>query len=375
MDSIKFTRQQLLDLVWSEPMFHIAQKYDISDVGLRKLCNRVGVPVRKTGHWQRIKAGRKPTIPILPDGYNINEVISLSVRTVDPRKELSELEQIQAEIESDQRLNLVVPKRLSSPHPLIEIARISLEQNSESWRYHTISTRSEQLNMSMSKKNLSRSLRFMDTLLKAINARGHSVETRHRYTNFIVFKESIEVSFREKTKRVENKDSTESWRKYDYEPTGILSFQMGSYHRSEWKDGKLPIEEQLSRIIAKLELRGKQLMERTKEHNIARAKREEEERIRQELETRKQKEKDNFRELLNEANRWHQASLLRSYLKAAQSGQIPNKTGEWLEWAEKKLLWFDPASCLPDNLLTEADILRFRKYKTEPVQRTNPSIW
>ncbi len=33
-----FTRQALYELVWSEPMQHLAKKFSISDRGLAKIC-------------------------------------------------------------------------------------------------------------------------------------------------------------------------------------------------------------------------------------------------------------------------------------------------------------------------------------------------
>jgi len=44
--SHRFTRQELYDLVWSEPMKKLAPRYQISDVALAKACRRADIPVR-----------------------------------------------------------------------------------------------------------------------------------------------------------------------------------------------------------------------------------------------------------------------------------------------------------------------------------------
>lgn len=41
------TREQLYELVWSEPMADLAQRLDISDVGLAKQCRRANIPLRR----------------------------------------------------------------------------------------------------------------------------------------------------------------------------------------------------------------------------------------------------------------------------------------------------------------------------------------
>ena len=51
------TRTELYEMVWSEPMRTIAKRYNISDVGLRKICIRKNIPVPERGHWTRIRFG------------------------------------------------------------------------------------------------------------------------------------------------------------------------------------------------------------------------------------------------------------------------------------------------------------------------------
>jgi len=66
MDKVILTRRKLFELVWAEPMTTLAKGYDISDVGLRKTCVRMNIPIPKVGHWQRVRARRRISIPELP---------------------------------------------------------------------------------------------------------------------------------------------------------------------------------------------------------------------------------------------------------------------------------------------------------------------
>ena len=51
------TREQLYDLVWSEPMQRLAKQIGISDVAIAKHCRKLGVPVPERGHWNKLQVG------------------------------------------------------------------------------------------------------------------------------------------------------------------------------------------------------------------------------------------------------------------------------------------------------------------------------
>ena len=51
MEKIVFTREELYELVWSEPLTRLAKKYNISDNGIRKKCKKMNIPLPKVGHW------------------------------------------------------------------------------------------------------------------------------------------------------------------------------------------------------------------------------------------------------------------------------------------------------------------------------------
>jgi hypothetical protein len=59
----EFTRKELYDLVWSQPMKTVAAGVGISDVALAKKCRKANIPVPNRGYWARKQAG-KPTIQI-----------------------------------------------------------------------------------------------------------------------------------------------------------------------------------------------------------------------------------------------------------------------------------------------------------------------
>jgi hypothetical protein len=75
-----FTRPQLYDLVWARPLLTLSKQYNISDVGLRKICIRMGIPLPVAGHWSKIKAVKSPAIKPLPKDFKGEKEVILALR-------------------------------------------------------------------------------------------------------------------------------------------------------------------------------------------------------------------------------------------------------------------------------------------------------
>lgn len=58
--TLKISRQDLYELVWSKPMVELAKDLGLSDVGLAKHCRKLGVPTPGRGYWARVAAGQTP---------------------------------------------------------------------------------------------------------------------------------------------------------------------------------------------------------------------------------------------------------------------------------------------------------------------------
>lgn len=62
----RLSRQEIYDLVWSEPIKTIASRFGISDVAFRKKCVKALVPTPERGYWAKIEAGKPATQVPLP---------------------------------------------------------------------------------------------------------------------------------------------------------------------------------------------------------------------------------------------------------------------------------------------------------------------
>lgn len=60
------SREELYELVWSEPMTTLAKRFGLSDNGLRKRCKSMDVPTPPRGYWERTKHGHRVKRPPLP---------------------------------------------------------------------------------------------------------------------------------------------------------------------------------------------------------------------------------------------------------------------------------------------------------------------
>jgi len=56
----RYDREKIYQEIWSEPIQHVAKKYNLSDVGLAKVCKKLNIPRPGRGYWA-IKAAGKTT--------------------------------------------------------------------------------------------------------------------------------------------------------------------------------------------------------------------------------------------------------------------------------------------------------------------------
>jgi hypothetical protein len=66
-------RNALYALVWEEPLRTLAARFDVSDVALRKACQRAAIPTPERGYWAKLQAGKpavKAALPLRPPGLS-----------------------------------------------------------------------------------------------------------------------------------------------------------------------------------------------------------------------------------------------------------------------------------------------------------------
>ena len=80
----QFTRRQLYELIWTDPVRTVAARLSLSGVGLAKTCHLNQIPIPPRGYWTRLRAGRhadRAPLPPRPLGKRNDIQLSRLTRT------------------------------------------------------------------------------------------------------------------------------------------------------------------------------------------------------------------------------------------------------------------------------------------------------
>lgn len=348
----EYTREELYDLVWSKPVTHIAKEYGFSDSGIRKICKNFNIPLPKSGYWSKVKHNKKIVKELLPkqdDNPIITLVNSMSGQYVD-NAYLSEVVLKKQEIEKDNTLNLIVTSRLSKPHKYIVATKeyykkIKVIEQRGGWRGQVDST--DVIMMDVSNEIIPRALRFMNTLIKTLENRGHKIYINH-VTKVEIYEQSYAFRLMEKSKRVKRVDKYGGI-SHDLVPIGDLCFKIDrTYPKKEWSDTKtIPLEDRLLDILVWLEIKAEKDRQREIEYKTQCKIREEERKKEVECRKLQDAELSKFESLLHTATRWNKSQYLRNYIQEFEQYAIKTNTldsvkKEWIAWAKEKADWYDP---------------------------------
>jgi len=306
MDNLVITRKELYNGVWTEPMTLLAKKMEISESNLRRLCKEHGIPLPAVGYWKKLEFGKpveKIELPVLPD---IEKTIIVcgedSVNSMEKEIEIA---------------LAAMPKKVSDPKGEID--------------------------MNVTNKTKVRAINFIQQLLKALQYRGHSVIVKNGCSYAVVKNIHIKLYIKEKEKRITNPESKHSIDKYKLVFTGILYLKYGeNYKAKQIEDGKLPLEQQVPKIIAALEAEAEseiiEMARRKEWHDAYERKLEDDRRLLQKEQEVKKREK----KLLKQAKKFQHANLIREYIKAIELQPYSEKGPEWLAWAKQQADLLDP---------------------------------
>ena len=125
--SIVFTREQLYESVWSEPMQQLSKQVGISDVAIAKHCRKAGIPVPTRGYWAKLQSGKPVTRERLAP-RDLGTVNHIEMSGQLPPELRARIETVSNEVESidvlaerlRKRLGAVtVPRNFARVHPAV----------------------------------------------------------------------------------------------------------------------------------------------------------------------------------------------------------------------------------------------------------------
>lgn len=363
------TREQLYDLVWSEPMQHLAKQIGISDVAIAKHCRKLGVPVPERGYWNKLQAGKPVTKAALPerDLVTINRVTISGTLTPalrgrikgEPGMAEASAESIEALTERlRKRLGRVaVPRDFSRAHPAIA----TLLQKDEKLRQEAAKSpyRFPWDQPKFDAPFERRRLLFLNGLfLGFAKVGGRGWMRGNDARELAIYMGDSSVSFElgglpqgKSTGRVAPASKGRE----------VLCLTIPTAHQAapgisfSWRDedGRR-LEQQLADIIIGMAVAGEHLQRKWLEEQAAWRRKREEEAAREE-ERRKAEEQRRERErvaalekarrdaLRRDAKAWREANDIRAYVEALRTASDSSDTMEsWARWALNEADKIDP---------------------------------
>jgi hypothetical protein len=354
-------------------------------VGFAKICKKYNIPRPPRGYWARKEAGYNIKRLPLPPGENVTISITSNPYSRKANKNRDLVARMSPSIQSEEE-PIVVPERLSSPHPLIKQSSEILNGRQPNDVGLVNPPKKGCLDITVSKGSLRRALRIMDTVIKFLEKQGYGVYLSGGRTKTKIQEIPISFGISEKLvtrkKRPEEHDLNGRYRfghsRFIEErvPSGDLCLTIHEAEdfyiygcRQNWNDGKKSkLENRISSFIDGLVTVAIAKIERDKEkeederRRIERQKQLEEERLkRAELRIKYLEEEARVKKLISEAKNWKKSQILREYVSeierlattGEQSLSLEKPLAEWLKWAHDQADRLDPLSHSPASILDE----------------------
>jgi len=179
------TRTGLYERVWEEPMRVIATRYGISDVGLAKMCKRYRIPIPGRGYWQKLKAGkpvkRPPLKPFPAWTHGVDVELLVYRAAVENVRPVSTVVVVQQSYEQDPANLITVASTVEAAgklHPLVKRTRAAFGKLQKESTALTVPKGENVLDIRVTPALVDRGLLLLDALIKALESRGYSVQSR-----------------------------------------------------------------------------------------------------------------------------------------------------------------------------------------------------
>lgn len=172
------TREKLYEELWNSPMTEVSKKYGLSDVGLKKIAVKLGVPVPPRGYWAKAQNGKKPPQQPLrawkgETTYQLSSIHAAKAALPEEKLELPAIEEAKI-YEKAPDNHIDVPTSLFAPHPIISATRNAVSEHKP---YRSVPVWKAggkgMVSVEVSKSILERTLILADTFLKAAEKRGY----------------------------------------------------------------------------------------------------------------------------------------------------------------------------------------------------------
>ena len=340
MEPHSFTRKQLYELVWKEPIQVIAPKFGLSDRGLAKLCERHAIPTPPRGYWAKRQAGHKvPKAPLIElEGSRIKDTHTIArFAAVSPRNQTDTIDGAPDPLLAfwqEQRTEIgaiKVAPTLARPHRVIAAW---LKEDDDNRRAH-LRWGGTSLGVFRTTALERRRLRILSALYTALEARGIVVHCQHHGRIVELRHERDAVAFdlkeyiRQKRRPLNDDDIARGWSSHakyrvDQIATGLLRGKVDAYLPKTiptvWTEAEdRPFDEMLGEVAATVLTALAQAKVRREEREAAERKRWEDQQAAWRREEAAKAERARRQTLRDKARDWREAQTLRDYVAAVEA--------------------------------------------------------
>lgn len=280
------SRQELFEMVWQTPMIHLAKQLNVSDVGLRKICIKHGIPLPERGHWTRKQFGQeepRPELPYrnhspaitFPDDVQAERVRAIG-KLIKTAKHQFETEPISRTIEQLHDIRAI--RTAEAIKAFIKDLEKQTGQSFDSvknlhskWPPTNLFTFSyfysgaEQIPIVATAKNALRALCIADEIIERLASQGIEVDLTQRRRDMryeLIAKkgrETYQIEFREPwskagktaalSKLYKLETGRDSWYDYVEAPKNILQVKLGGTYGKVFQDSRQRLEFQVEKIV------------------------------------------------------------------------------------------------------------------------------
>jgi hypothetical protein len=377
MSGTRFTRAELYEFVWTDPMSTIAPQFGLSGVALRKACIKARVPVPPRGHWAK-KAAGKPTgrSPLPPRPAGMADEITIGGRhwhAYVPWTEAELLGPVPDPPVFDESVDALrervrkqigrvgVARSLSKTHPSIAAVLEEDERRREKRRNSLFAS---VLDEPIYETPLARRrLRILNALFNAVARAGGkgrvSVDgTDSETIAVVVHEQHVVIGLNPVPDRRRRSGAEPKAKRKQILRLAILRGHRTDSERVGWQDDEVPLENRIAEVAAEVvvtaEVQYREHCMRLHEWRIQRKAELEAERRRREVEAERKRQEHEaalaqarIDRLLSQARAMRDAQEIRAYVQAACSSAEgasldPGIVNEWRAWALAQADGLDP---------------------------------
>lgn len=396
--AIELTREELFNQVWERPMMKVAADFGISDVALKKICDKHRIPVPGRGYWAKKAAGKKverahfraTTDPItnrvVIHGSPLQDLPDKVKRTMVAARKRERLPENKVDV-------VAVPEDL---HPKVARTQKRLEKAKPSEMGLVTTSEPDLFDLEIGKESVTRAVAFLNALVTAAEDRGCQVVKGNRALVFFGDGETLDFRIVEQITRSKHEPTEaelaaiarwerhqqqrrQSWNygswtprptppEWDYAPNGHLQVIVNKGHyghdglRRTFGDGKTQrIETLINAILEAFATWSASIKAKRIEDERRQREWEEEKRRREDQRRQNALEGKRIEALSKNLERWNQRQQILEFVAAVEaklnsSGyDEPEPVREWIAWANDYANRIDPLNERLPQLLHLSD--------------------